>query len=175
LDKQGRPIPNPDKEPARDGRLIAPDEAGAANYRSPSYDPKTGLFIASARDAYSIYFSKAADGTYGWSGADYGVWSKGAIKAIDYQTGKIRWTHEIGTSASAGVLTTDSGVTFTGDSHGNALALETADGKTLWHSNTGASIATSPVSYELDGRQYVLIGSGGVMFAWALPDQVAAK
>ncbi|HTH53958.1 MAG TPA: acido-empty-quinoprotein group A [Edaphobacter sp.] len=175
IDKDGRPIPNPAKEPAPDGRIIAPDEAGAGNYRSASFDPKTGLFIAPARDAYSIYFSKPADGTYGWSGADYGVWSKGAIKAIDYQTGKIRWEHPIGNGSSTGVLTTDSGLIFTGDSHGNALALRTADGKTLWHSNTGAIISTSPTSYELDGRQYVLIGSGGVLFSWALPENTAAS
>jgi alcohol dehydrogenase (cytochrome c) len=175
VDKDGRPIPNPAKEPAPDGRLIAPDEAGAANYRSPSFDPKTGLFVIPAREAYSIYFSKPADGDYGWAGADYGVWAKGVVKAIDYQTGKVRWTHDIGNSASAGALTTGSGVTFTGDSHGNALALETANGKTLWHANTGSTISSSPISYELDGKQYVLIGSGGVMFAWALPDQVVAK
>jgi alcohol dehydrogenase (cytochrome c) len=175
LDKDGRPIPNPAKEPAPDGRLIAPDENGAANFRSPSFDPKTGLFVVSAREAYSIYFSKAADGTYGWAGADYSVWSKGIVKAIDYQTGKVRWTHDLGNSASAGVLTTGSGITFTGDFHGNALALSTTDGKTLWHANTGSIIGTSPISYELDGKQYVLIGSGGVLFAWTLPDQIGER
>ena len=92
VDKQGRPIPNPAKEPAPDGRLIAPDEGGMANYRSPSFDPKTGLFIVSAHPSYSIYFAKPADGVYGWAGADYDLWGKGVIEAIDYQTGKIRWT-----------------------------------------------------------------------------------
>ncbi len=48
IDKEGRPIPNPDKEPAPDGRLIAPDEGGVTNYRAPSFDPKTGLFIVDA-------------------------------------------------------------------------------------------------------------------------------
>ena len=96
VDNQGRPIPNPEKEPAPDGRLIAPDEAGLTNYRSPSFDPRTGLFIVSAHPSYSIYFAKPADGTYGWAGADYGVWGKGVLDAIDYQTGKIRWSHESG-------------------------------------------------------------------------------
>jgi len=68
------------------------------------------------------------------------------------------------------VLTTDSGVTFTGDSSGNALALDTSDGKTLWHAGTGGEIATSPITYELDDRQYVLTGAGGVLFAWSLPE-----
>jgi alcohol dehydrogenase (cytochrome c) len=60
-------------------------------------------------------------------------------------------------------------LTFTGDAHGNILAIDTTDGKTLWHSGTGNPIQTSPITYELDDRQYVLTGSGSVMFAWALP------
>ena len=51
-----------------------------ANYRSPSFDPKTGLFIVSAHPSYSIYFAKPADGTYGWAGADYGLWGKGVVE-----------------------------------------------------------------------------------------------
>jgi alcohol dehydrogenase (cytochrome c) len=177
IDKQGRPIPNPAKEPAPDGRLIAPDEGGMTNYRSPSFDLKTGLFIVDAQPSYSIYFAKPADGAYGWAGADYGLWSKGTLEAIDYQTGKIRWTHELGPGGSgAGVLTTDSGLTFTGDAFGNVLALDTANGKTLWHAGTGDPMQTSPITYSLDGRQYMMAGSGGVLFAWALPQNtVAAK
>jgi len=175
IDAKGQPIPNPEKEPAPDGRLIAPDEGGMTNYRSPSFDPKTGLFVVDAHPSFSLYFAKPADGAYGWAGADYGLWGMGVIEAIDYQTGKIRWSHEVGQGGSgAGVLTTDSGVLFTGDGAGNVIALETATGKTLWHAGTGAGMQTSPMTYELDGRQYVLEGSGSVMFAWALPESMAA-
>jgi alcohol dehydrogenase (cytochrome c) len=170
IDKQGRPIPNPKKEPAPDGRLIAPDEAGLTNYRSPSFDPQNGLFVVSAHPSYSIYFAKPADGTYGWAGADYGVWSKGVLDAIDYQTGKIRWSHVLGDDAHAGVLTTDSGLTFTADNIGSVLALDTSNGKTLWHAGTGARVESSPITYELDNRQYVVTSSGGVVFVWALPE-----
>ena len=171
VDKEGRPNPAPAKDPAPDGRLIAPDEGGLTNYRSPSFDPKTGLFIVSAHPAYSLYFNKPADGSYGWAGADYGLWGKGVLEAIDYKTGKIRWTHELGPGGSgAGVLTTDSGLTFTGDAPGNFLALDTSTGKTLWHAGSGARIGSSPISYELDGRQYLLTSSGSVLFAWARPE-----
>ena len=171
IGKDGSPIPNPAKEPAPDGRLIAPDEGGLTNFRSPSFDPRTGLFIVDAHPSWSIYFAKPSDGTYGWAGADYGVWGKGVLDAIDYQTGKIRWSHPLGPYGSgAGVLTTDSGLTFTGDAHGNFLALDTRNGKTLWHAGSGGGIASSPITYQLDGRQYLLTSSGGVMFAWKLPD-----
>src|ERR1700742_2746195 len=173
VDKQGRPIPDPAKDPAPDGRLIAPDENGMTNFRSPSFDPKTGLFIVSSHPSYSLYFTKPADGTYGWAGADYDLWSKGVLEAIDYQTGRIKWTHELGPGTpTAGVLTTASGLTFTGDVKGNVLALETSTGKTLWHAGSGGRVATSPITYELGGRQYLLTSSGTVVFAWALPQHM---
>ena len=174
IDKQGQPIPNPKKEPAPDGRLIAPDEGGLTNFRSPSFDPGTGLFIVDAHPSYSLYFAKPADGYYGWAGADYGLWGKGVIEAIDYKSGKVRWSHDVGPHGSgAGVLTTDSGIAFTGDALGNVLALDTANGKTLWHAGTGAPMQTSAITYMLDGRQYIVSGSGTVLFAWTLPQ--AAK
>jgi alcohol dehydrogenase (cytochrome c) len=171
IDKDGRPIPNPAKEPARDGRLVAPNEGGGTNYRSPSFDPKTGTLIVSAVDGYGIYFFKKEHGEYGWAGADYGVHGKGFLRAIEYQTGKIRWQHEIGGGSGAGVLTTDSGVTFAGDSSGNVLGLRTSDGATLWHSGIG-SVGNGPITYLLDGRQYVVVGGGGVLYAFTLPQPV---
>jgi len=172
VDAKGQPIPDPAKDPAPDGRLIAPDEGGLTNIRSPSYDPKAGLFLVSAKPAYGIYFNKPADGTFGWAGADYGVWSKSLIEAIDYQTGKIKWSHDIGpNSGAAGVLTTESGLTFTGDTLGSVLALRTSDGKTLWHAGLGSIMPNSPVTYELDGRQYLLVAGGGALFAFALPER----
>ncbi len=169
IDANSQPIPDPKKEPAPDGRLIAPDEGGATNFRSPSYDPKTGLFLVNAHPSFSLYFAKPADGAYGWAGADYGVWGTGVIEAIDYQTGKIKWSHELGPPSGAGILTTDAGLAFTGDGQGNFLVLNTSDGKTLWHAGLGSSMQSSPITYQLDGRQYVLTGSGSVLFAWALP------
>ena len=171
LDKDGRPIPNPAKEPARDGRLVAPNEAGATNYRSPGFDPQTGLLIVNAQDAYGIYFFKPSHGAYGWGGANYSVWGRSALRAIDYQTGKIRWSHDIGDGAgTAGVLTTATGLAFTGDNAGNALALRTSDGATLWHAGIGR-VGNGPITYELDGRQHVVFGGGSALYAFALPER----
>jgi alcohol dehydrogenase (cytochrome c) len=171
IDADGRPVPDPAKEPARDGRLVAPDEAGATNYRSPSFDPATGLLIVSAADAYGLYFYKPEHGDYGWAGASPGVHSRGVLRAIDYRSGEIRWEHDLhGGAGSAGVLTTASGLTFSGDSAGSAFALRTATGETLWHAGIGR-VGNGPITYELDGRQYVLLGGGSGLYAFALPSR----
>jgi alcohol dehydrogenase (cytochrome c) len=159
IDAMGRPIPNPAKEPKRDGVLVAPDEAGATNFRPPSFDPSTGLFIVSAHDAYGIYFFKPEHGGYGWAGADYGVAGKSSLRAIDYRTGKIVWDHPIGDGAgTAGV----------GDNRTSVMAFATSDGKTLWHEDIGHS-QNAPITYELDGKQVLVAAGGGSLYAFALP------
>ena len=148
---------------------MAPDEAGGTNYRSPSFDPATGLLLVSAHDAYGIYFFKKAHGAYGWAGADYTVYGRGVLRALDYRTGQVRWSHDLhGGAGAAGVLTTAAGVAFTGDSANSAIALRTSDGATLWHSGIGR-VGNAPITYELDGRQYVLLGGGSALYAFALP------
>jgi alcohol dehydrogenase (cytochrome c) len=169
IDEEGRPIPDPAKDPQRAGSLTAPDEGGATNYRSPSFDPDTGLLIVSAADAYGIYFYKPEHGDYGWAGADYKVHSEGVLRAIEFETGTIKWERKLyGEAGMAGVLTTASGLTFTGDSQRNAMALRTKDGKTLWHTGTG-TMANPPITYLLDGNQYILLGGDGGLFAFKLP------
>jgi alcohol dehydrogenase (cytochrome c) len=169
IDSLGRPIPDRSKVPARAGVLVAPNEAGATNFRPPSFDPKTGLLIVSAQDGYGIYFFKPEHGAYGWAGADYNVAGKSFLRAIDYGTGKTVWNHPIGDGAgTAGVLTTESGLTFSGDNPGNVMALRTSDGTTLWHENTGR-VQNAPITYQLDGKQYVVVGGGSSLYGFALP------
>lgn len=169
IDADGHPIPDPAKYPAKDGVLVAPNESGATNFRPPSFDPKTGLLVVSAQDGYGIYFFKEEHGSYGWAGADYGVAGRSFLRAIDYQTGKIVWNHPIGEGAgTAGVLTTESGVTYSGDTSGNVIALRTSDGTTLWHAAIGRA-GNPPVSYELDGKQYIVVGGASALYAFALP------
>jgi alcohol dehydrogenase (cytochrome c) len=169
IDTLGRRIPDTAKEPHRDGVLVAPNESGATNFRPPSFDPKTGLFVVNAQDGYGIYFFKPEHGGYGWAGADYGVAGRSFLRAIDYRTGKIAWEHFIGDGAgTAGVLTTDTGLTFSGDNHTNVMALRTSDGATLWHEDIGR-VQNAPITYQLDGKQYLVVAGGASLFAFELP------
>jgi alcohol dehydrogenase (cytochrome c) len=98
------------------------------------------------------------------------VWSRCYLRAIDYQTGQSRWKHELGSGWTwSGVLSTAGGLVFSADVHGNILALDAETGKTLWHTYAGGQAEGPPITYLLDGRQYVVVGAHGVLFAFALP------
>ncbi len=169
IDSLGRPIPNSAKEPKRDGVLVAPNEAGATNFRPPSFDPKTGFLIVNAQDGYGIYFFKPEHGGYGWAGADYNIAGKSFLRAIDYRTGKIAWDHPIGDGpGTAGVLTTGAGLTISGDNSSSVMALRTSDGATLWHENIG-KMQNAPITVSLDGKQVLIVGGGPSLYAFALP------
>ena len=73
-------------------------------------------------------------------------------------------------SSSAGLLATGGGVVFMGTAEGNLIALDAKSGKSLWHFQTGATIASSPISYSVDGKQFVAISAGNVLISFALPD-----
>jgi alcohol dehydrogenase (cytochrome c) len=123
-----------------------------------------------------MYYDLSTDKPEGFAGRDLSVWSSSSIKALDYQTGKTRWEHPLGEGEDwAGVLSTAGGVLFTGDVQGNMLALDAKTGDTLWHAYGGGAVQSAPITYELDGRQYVLIGSSGVLYAWSLPEALLKK
>ena len=95
----------------------------------------------------------------------------GALRAIDPATGARKWEFRYLNPSTAGLLTTASGLIFTGDSDGNVLALDSRSGKLLWRYQMGAPLhGASATTYMLDGRQYVLVPAGTTLTAWALPN-----
>jgi alcohol dehydrogenase (cytochrome c) len=87
--------------------------------------------------------------------------------AIDYQTGQVKWKLAYGNAA--GVLTTAGRLLFTSNS-GYFVALDPATGKTLWKYNPGGPETNAPMTYELDGRQYVVLAAQSKLCAFALPN-----
>jgi acido-empty-quinoprotein group A len=170
VDSRGRPIAKPESTPTADGALVEPGSDGASNWMAPSFDPQTGLFYVTARRVFSIFYLTATGKAEGWAGRDRNLWANSTLRALDYRTGKVVWNHETGNSESiAGILTTAGHLLFTADTSGNLLALDPATGKTLWHLNAGGNLDASPMTYELDGRQYLVFAVQDNLFAFALP------
>ena len=176
IDAKGRPIAKPEATPSPDGALVEPGSDGATNWMAPSFDPQTGLLYVNARRLFSIFFKTAQGKAEGWGGRDRNLWANSTLRALDYQTGKVVWNHEIGDGESiAGILTTAGHLLFSADNAGNLLALDPATGKTLWHLNIGGELLASPMTYQLDGRQYLLFAVQDSLYAFALPEKPRAS
>jgi acido-empty-quinoprotein group A len=172
IDSQGRPIRDLNKDPQPAGTLVFPSEAGATNWFPPTMDPQTGLFYVNVtRSAAVFYLTDTSAKPEAWGGIDKTVWSgPSSIEAIDCKSGKVVWDHPTGPGAISGLLTTAGKLLFGGDAFGNALALDPLTGQTLWHVNLNEMMFNGPITYELDGRQYVLLAGGGKLFAFVLPE-----
>jgi len=167
INAKGQPIPNPKKEPARDGTLVSPSSNGASNWFAPSFNPAAGLFYVVASQSYSVFYLTAEGKAEGFAGRDDFLNFPGMIKAIDYKTGEARWTHDVG-GVGTGLLTTAGNLLFAGDNSGHVLAMDSTSGKTLWHSTIGANQSNGAITFELDGKQYVVVGAGDSLYAYTL-------
>jgi alcohol dehydrogenase (cytochrome c) len=175
-DAEGRPVALKGASPTLEGNRVCPGAAGATNWMSPTYDPQTKLFYVTAREQCDIF--STAPQPYEEGHAYYGsayfpnddaapFW--GALRAIDPATGERKWEFKHVSPTWSGVLSTAGGLVFTGDAEGNFIALDAASGKVLWHFQCGASVYSSPMSFAIDGKQYVAVAAGSALFTFALP------
>jgi alcohol dehydrogenase (cytochrome c) len=179
LDGNGRPIPAPNQEPTLGaGTLVYPSITGGVDWTSPAYSPDTGLFYVSVHET-GAYFIKGTGkiepgppkGIVGGGGirALAGEQSYGAIRALDATTGKLRWQFKLLAPAWVPVLSTAGGLVFSGTDEGNFFALDATTGKPLWQFFMGHAARSNPISYEVDGKQYIFETAGNVYMAFSLP------
>ena len=188
LDDAGRPIMTPQPP----GATTFPGVQGGTNWYSPSYSPSTRLFYLSAWEGNgSRFMPQEAEHERGrvflggrpappdpksvLPGLQRGVintWTEaagtGAVIAIDPATGEQRWKYEMTDVTSSGVLTTATDVLFTGGREGFFHALDARDGTLLWKSTLGGMVANGPISYAVDGEQFVAVAAGNGLFVFAL-------
>ena len=175
----GRPVVLPGNVPDEKGSLTCPDVTGATNFWPPSYDPGQRLFFVNAREVCATYYAWRQEYVPGERftggagqrarGPDYRAY--GALRALDPATGERRWEFEYISPSTSGLLSTASGLIFSGDAEGNFLAIDARSGKFLWRFQMGSALhGTSAITYMLDGRQQVLVPAGTTLTAWALSD-----
>ena len=178
VDSRGRPI-RTDVKPTPAGTRVCPGYNGATNWFSPSYNESTHMLYFMALEQCQTYFSaphpeRFHEGeTYYSTGVKRipGEDSQKILLAYDIVSGEIAWRYpQTGHGhSSAGTMTTASGLLFFGDDAESFEAVNARDGKPLWHFNTGQTISASPMSYALEGKQYVSIAAGSDLFSFALP------
>lgn len=176
IDAQGKPI-RTGVEPSAGGTLVCPGYAGATNWNAPSFNPATQLFYFMTLEDCSTYFLKPqefAEGrTYYSTGVKHPADQHGyrTLMAFDLRSRKFRWSDvQAGAGRSmGGTMTTAGGLVFFGDDAQSIEAVDALTGASLWHFHTGQTMHASPMTYAVDGKQYVAIASGSDLFSFALP------
>ena len=174
----GRPVLLPGHVPDEKGSLTCPDLVGGTNFWQPSFDPRTQTFFVNAREVCMIYYAwkpeyKAGERFTGGAGQRVRAGDNpayGALRALNPVTGERKWEFRYMDPSTSGLLTTASGLVFSGDADGYLLALDSGSGKLLWRYQMGSNMhGTSPITYMVDGRQHLLVPAGTTLTAWALP------
>jgi alcohol dehydrogenase (cytochrome c) len=175
LDAKGRPRVKPGLEPSTEGVTVFPSISGAANWYSPSYSPKTNLFYQVAREWSTIFYKGEAvykpgfGFTAGGGRTQNGDDAWAAVRAFEATTGKLKWEFKLLSPGFSSLLSTAGGLVFGGTDEGNFFALDAESGKPLWDTQLGANIRGIPVSFAIDGKQYIAIGAGFALFVYGLP------
>ena len=175
IDKTGRPILLPDKEPTVDGNLVYPSLQGATNWMSPSYSPVTKLLYVPVREMGSYYFkgeAKYEPGKVFVGGGERrldGDKAWGSVRALRADSGERVWDFRTPSPLWTGVMATAGGLVFGGSNEGNFYALDASTGKPLWDFQTGGVIRSNPISFLVDGKQYVATSGGRAYYVFALP------
>ncbi|HUA87287.1 MAG TPA: PQQ-dependent dehydrogenase, methanol/ethanol family [Bryobacteraceae bacterium] len=176
IDKQGRPILNPNQEPTEAGNRICPSLEGGTNWFSTSFNPATGLYYVQTMEKCDLFTKRAApwragSGYFGGSFEEApGDKAQKILRAINIETGAIAWElPQTGPANSwGGTLSTASGLVFFCEDSGALMAVDATDGKPLWKFQANQLWKASPMTYRFDGKQYVAVASGSTILAFAL-------
>jgi alcohol dehydrogenase (cytochrome c) len=191
LDAKGRPI----QTPAPPGQPTWPGNQGGTNWYSPSFSPRTELFYVSIWENYASIFRRefqeyVPGRTFGGGGGrtltpvpnapgprigratPINNWTdssgNGAVLAIDPRTGQTKWKFRQFDVTDSGILTTATDLLFTGGREGYFYALDAKTGDVLWRSSLGGQIVMGPITYAIDGKQYVSVISGNSLVTFGL-------
>jgi alcohol dehydrogenase (cytochrome c) len=182
LDKDGRPVYDDAHRPGAPGDakkgtsvFVAPSFLGGKNWMPMAYSQDTGLFYVPSNEwgmdmwNEGVAYKKGA----AYLGAGFTIKPLnedyiGVLRAIDPKTGKEVWRYKNYAPLWGGVLATKGNLVFTGNPEGFLMAFDAKSGKKLYEFNTGSGVIASPVTWEMDGEQYVTVvsGWGGAVPLW---------
>jgi alcohol dehydrogenase (cytochrome c) len=183
LDANGRPLRVPNMEPSASGARVCPSLDGGSNWYSASFNPLTNLYYVQTNDKCGIFTRTPAEweAGKGYMGGSFRQApdepARRVLRAFDIRTGKTAWElPQTGTVNSwGGVLSTAGGVVFFGDDSGAFAAADARTGTPLWSFQTSQLWKASPMTYEVDGVQYVAVAAGPNIISFSVPGRAAGR
>ncbi len=178
LDGKGRPIVSANTEPSAAGARVCPSVHGATNFWAPSFNPQLNLFYVVALEQCEIYYSSSQNpvANSGFRGTGHNIISGETgefyLRALDATTGTIRWEFPMPgpTTMWAGTMATAANLVFSADDDGDLVAFDAKSGKALWHFYTGGNLHASPMTFSVEGHQYVAIAAGTNLLTFGLQE-----
>ncbi len=182
--ESGRPIENKEKDYLKEKQWVLPGALGGHNWQAMSFDPNLGLVYIPTQIAPTIYkmteeWQKTGKLKYKPNTWNTGVElakyldlalttpevpiPTGSLKAFDPISGETKWEVDYPQHWNGGTLSTQSGLTFQGNGMGFLNAYDSASGEILWSKNIQTSMLAPPITFVIDGEQYIAIlaGTGG--------------
>jgi len=179
LTPEGRPIRIPGMEPSLKGTKICPNSFGATNWISPTYNPETEYVYFVAEEGCGV----ASKNTEAFRPGGFQYRATGDVpapdertrvfvRAIDMKTGALKWEQERAAAHNfgGGLLSTAGGLIFSADFEGQFSAMDARTGRILWHFNTGQKLSAGPMTYSMNGKQYVALSAGSDVISFSLFD-----
>ena len=173
LDEAGRPMRLPNTTPTFEGLLMWPSLGGGSNWYSSTFSPQTNYYYVNAKEQGAIYYKGAAEFKAGafFDGGGQRPYKKeepyGAVRALDVVTGELKWEYMLHSPSHAGLMTTAGGLVF-GSNQSTFFALDAKSGALLWRFEAGGGIVANPISYLVDGKQYVAIAAKHALLVFSL-------
>jgi len=184
FDEANRPGDPAEAAEGNKGEVVfsAPGFLGGKNWMPMAYSQKTGLFYVPSNewgmDIWNEPITYKKGAAYLGSGFTIKPMYEdhiGSLKAIDPATGEWKWEYRNEAPLWSGVMTTAGGLVFFGTPEGEFIALDDETGEKLWSFQTGSGVVGQPITWEMDGEQYVSVASGwgGAVPLWG--GEVAQK
>ncbi len=173
--------PNMFAQPTKTGVVMLPGANGGAEWSPPAYSPVTKYAYVLAMDQRMNFATNPSTSPGGqlrlgsaFTNTTKDKLQDGRFVAIDTQSGKIAWTHMTDEPLIGGALATAGNLVFMGEGNGQLDAFDAKSGDLLWHYNLGAGVNAPPISYEVNGEQYIAVAAGGnFQLTYPLGDAVA--
>ncbi len=184
FDAKGRPQRVAGMLPSPEGTLIRPHVHGATNWAPPAYSPDTGMFyVAHWEDSGIMAIEGQFPQAVGINTRQTTMGNvalepffnneeeaSGMIAAYDPATLERVWGYSLGNITWGGVLSTAGDLIFGGGKDGYFVALNAKTGELVWKATLGGQINAGPMSYAVDGKQYIAVAAGSALFTFALSD-----
>ena len=174
--ESGRATVNPDKMFTASGqeKLICPSTSGGKNYPAGTFNPQTRLMYYPLQNTCMMTTSAAdkqsIDELYAIRNREQiapGEENVGTIQAISVETGVTAWKYQQ-RAGMLSLMSTGGGLVFGGDVNGHFRAFDARSGEVLWEISLGAAVNGYPVTFAVDGKQYVAVSTGGSVLAYGL-------